>query len=190
MLFPVVKEDVKTPSSGWPFQRIMTKQEEKDYLEKDIYPKTRDEILMQRICKQWSPMCDDWDMYRQAKKIFEDRWVPFDIALGIMNAESTIGKHYARWCNASYNNWGGIKWRKLDDGTNVKDQKIPDANGCWVYKFESMEAYFISKANTLGIWYKACFEREKPITCIAYSYVWNPNIAEPSWIRNVSMIAE
>lgn len=69
-------------------------------------------------------------MYNQAKKIFEDRGVPFGIALGIMNAESTLGKHYAQGCDTSYNNWWGIKWKKLDDGSTMKDQKIPDANGC------------------------------------------------------------
>ena len=111
-----------------------------------------------------------------------------------MNAESTIGKHYAKGCNASYNNWGGIKWKKLDDGTNVKDQKIPDENGCWVYKFESMEDYFISKANTLSIGYKTCFTQNKEtysqVKCISFAYVGNPNIAEESWIKNVLMIAE
>ncbi len=144
---------------------------------------------MSRICQKGSPMCNDWKLYNTAKNIFEARWVPFWIALGIMNAESTLGKNYASWCDASYNNWWGIKWRILDDGTSVKDQSIPDKNGCWVYRFDSLEDYFKSKANTLGIGYKECFKRSKPITCIAYPYVWDPNVAEPSWIQNVASIS-
>lgn len=128
-------------------------------------------------------------MYNLAKQIFEDRGVPFWIALWIMNAESTLGKNYAKWCNSTYNNWWGIKWKKLDDGTNVKDQPIPDANGCWMYRFDSMDDYFQSKANTLWIGYKACFSRDNPIRCISFAYVWDPNIAETSWINNVASIA-
>jgi hypothetical protein len=154
----------------------------------------RDETLMQRVCRKWSPLCNDWYMYQNAMNIFKERWVPWEIALWIMNAESTIGKHYARWCDASYNNWGGIKWRKNDDWSNTKDQKIPDSNWCWMYKFESMKDYFISKANTLGIWYKTCFTHNKEtysqVKCISFAYVWNPRVAETNWIKNVMEIAE
>lgn len=163
--------------------------EYRETIELKIQTTERQEELMRRICDKWSPMCNKWNLFMKANDIFESRWVPFWIALGIMNAESTLGKNYARWCDSSYNNWGWIKWRKLDDGTSVKDQPIPDSNWCYLYKFDSMEDYFISKANTLGIWYKACFTKEKPIRCISYSYVWNPNIAEQSWINNVASIA-
>lgn len=177
-LFPVVKEkDNKT--------LVETK------IEVSIQSESK---LMWIVCRQWSPMCDDWDMYHRAKEIFEARWVDFWIALWIMNAESTLGKNYARWCDASYHNWGGIKWRLLDDWTRVKDQPIPDSNGCWMYKFDSMEDYFQSKANTLWLWYKTCFTHNQEIyskiKCISYAYVWDRNVAEQSWINNVFAIAK
>lgn len=156
----------------------------------------RDLILMDRICKHWkinwsiSPLCDNWDMYYTGKKIFEDRWVPYWIALGIMFAESHIWINYAWSCDSSWNNRGGIKWRKNDDGSTTKDQQIPNNWNCYLYKFDSIEDYFKSKANTLWLWYKSCFSQDKPITCISRKYVWSPNVAESSWIKHVSMIAE
>ena len=152
--------------------------------------KSRSEVLMERVCKQKSPMCNDWDMFNSAKDIFEARWVPFWIALWIMNAESTLWRNYAWWCDASYNNWWGIKWKKNDDGSTTKDQPIPDSKWCWVYKFESLDEYFKSKANTLWLWYKACFSKNAPVRCISYAYVWNRYVAEQSWINNVMSIAK
>ena len=153
----------------------------------------RDIILMDRICTTaWgrSPMCNNWSMYYSGKQIFEDAGVPRGIALWIMNAESNIWVNYAWTCDYSWNNWGGIKYRKNSDGSVTKDQAIPN-NWCRLYKFDTIDDYFRSKANTLGIWYKACFDgRSQPIRCISYAYVGSPNVAEQSWINNVSKIAE
>lgn len=142
---------------------------------------------MTKICstnRGNSPLCWDRDLFYKGKQIFESRWVPFDIALWIMNAESNVGSSYAGTCTTEYNNWWGIKRRKLDDGTSVRDQKIPN-NWCRLYKFDSVEDYFTSKANTLWIGYKACFSKADPVRCISYAYVGDPNVAEANWIRNV-----
>ena len=129
-------------------------------------------------------------MYYTGKKIFEDRWVPFWIALGIMFAESHIGVNYAWSCDSTWNNRGGIKWRKNDDWSTTKDQAIPNNWNCYLYKFDSVEDYFKSKANTLWLWYKSCFSQDKPITCISYAYVGNRYVSEDSRVKRVSLIAE
>lgn len=115
----------------------------------------------------------------------------FPILLGITNAESSLGTAYARnnkwgFCTG-YNNLGGIKWRKTDEGGSVKDQKIPDVNDCYLYKFESIDDYWISKVNTVRYGYKGCIDRKDPVKCMSYPYVWDPNVAEQSWINNVSV---
>jgi len=158
----------------------------------DTWHSKRDLLLMSRVCwtaKGKSPMCNDWTMYYSWKKIFEDAGVPRGIALWIMNAESNIWVNYAWSCGSSWNNRGGIKYRKNSDWSVTKDQTIPN-NGCRLYKFDTIEDYFKSKANTLWIWYKSCFKTDNPIRCISYSYVWDPKVAEPSWISNVAKIAE
>lgn len=151
---------------------------------------------MQRICditkNGWSPLCNNWSLYNAWKSIFEQRGFRWDIALGIMFAESHIWASYAGTCDSSWNNWWGIKRRKLDDGENVKDQAIPNNWNCWLYKFNSLEDYFVSKANTLSLWYWVCMNRgsQYNITkCISYAYVWDRDVAEPHWIRNVLHIA-
>lgn len=160
----------------------------------------RDRLLMSRVCKygridgKISPLCDNRDMYMSGKKIFADRGVPRDIALGVMFAESHIWSNRAWTCNESWNNRWGIKYRILDDWSRMKDQQIPnDWNWnkwwCRLYKFDSINDYFISKANTFTK-YSWCFTQDKPITCMAYNYVWNPKVAEKSWIYRVSLIAE
>lgn len=152
----------------------------------------RDKILMDRICAvnihdRKSPLCNDWNLYNKWKEIFEKKWVSWSIALGIMYSESHIGANYAGTCDTSYNNWGWIKWRITDDGKAIKNQPIPQ-NGCWLYKFNSVEDYFNSKANTL-VKYKSCFSKDKPIECISYAYVGNRYVAERSWIARVAQIA-
>lgn len=152
----------------------------------------RDKILMDRICSvninnRKSPLCNDWELYNKWKDIFEKKWISWSIAIGIMYSESHIGANYAGTCDTSYHNWWGIKWRITDDGKAIKDQPIPQ-NGCWLYKFNSVEDYFNSKANTLSK-YKSCFSKEKPIECISYAYVGNRYVAERGWIERVAKIA-
>lgn len=154
---------------------------------------TRDQTLMDRVCKygklNWkvSPLCNNWQLYNSMKWISEAYNVPFSIALGITYAESHIWVNYAWWCNAGYNNWGGVKWRIWQDWKAIKDQVIPQ-NWCWVYRFGSVEDYWQSKMRTLQK-YNSCFSKGKPITCISYAYVWNANEAEQSWISRVSLIS-
>lgn len=155
----------------------------------------RDKLLMSRVCKygkindKISPLCNNRDMYMSGKKIFSDRNVPRDIAIWVMYAESHIWINYAGSCDESWNNRGGIKYRILDDGSRERDQPIPNWNWCRLYKFKSLDDYFISKANTFTK-YSWCFNKDKPITCMAYNYVGNPKVAEQSRIYRVSLIAE
>jgi len=168
---------------------------------------TRDQVLMDRICKYWklnwkvSPLCNNWQLYNSMKWISEAYNVPFAIALGITYAESHIWVNYAWTCNESFNNFWGVKWRIWQDWKAIKDQVIPnnwiDYNknnkvdkweNCWVYRFGSVEDYWQSKMRTLQK-YNSCFNKNKPITCISYAYVWDAKIAEQSWINRVSLIS-
>ena len=155
--------------------------------------------IRMQICKKVpnSPLCNE-ENYNMARSIaykkaliwgIEDREEFFRVWLGIMNSESTIGTNYAWTCDSSYNNFGWIKWRILDTGEAVKDQKIPQwkDNKCWLYKFNSQEDYFWSKYNSLGKWYGKCFKTNDPVYCISGYYVGKPY--SPSWINNVKSVA-
>ena len=82
------------------------------------------------------------------------------------------------------------KKKKTDDGKSVRDQKIPDANGCYLYKFESIDDYWISKVNTIRYGYKGCINSNTPIKCLSFAYVGDRNVAEQSWINNVSIFLQ
>ena len=160
-----------------------------------VPPRKELDELFDQVCKAKpsSPICNRETFYR-LYKITEDRlpWKNFfPILLGITNAESSLGTAYAKnnngWFCTGYNNLGWIKYRKTDDWKSVRDQKIPDANGCYLYKFESIDAYWISKVNTIRYGYKGCINSNTPIKCMSYAYVWDKNVAEESWIRNVSI---
>lgn len=62
------------------------------------------------------------------------------------------------------------------------NRKKPDKNGCWLYRFTSVEQATESLVNTLAIGYKGC---DHKVSCIAYAFVGDPNVAEPSWINRV-----
>ena len=153
------------------------------------------ERLNKEVCKKNinSPICDRETFYR-LYKITEERlpWKNFfPILLGITNAESSLGTAYAKnnkgWYCTGYNNLGWIKYRKTDDGKSVRDQKIPDANGCYLYRFDSIDDYWISKVNTIRYGYKGCVNSTTPIKCMSYAYVGDRNVSEASWVRNVSI---
>ena len=157
-------------------------------------PKELDE-LFNKVCKNKpsSPICNR-ATFDRLYKITEERlpWKNFfPILLGITNAESSLGTAYAKdnkgWFCTGYNNLGWIKYRKTDDGKSVRDQKVPDTNGCYLYKFESIDDYWISKVNTIRYGYKGCVNSTTPIKCMSYAYVGDRNVAEPSWINNVSI---
>lgn len=153
---------------------------------------TREQIIMQRICDvklNWkqSPLCNNWELFNSWVAIFKDHWVPYDIAFGIMYAESHIGINYAWDCNETRNNWGGLKRKIGEDGKAVKDQVIPNwpNKKCRLYKFDSVTDYFHSKAHTLQK-YSACFKKDKPIACISKSYLtWD----KKGWTARVGKIS-
>ena len=153
------------------------------------------ERLNKEVCKKNinSPICERETFYR-LYKITEERlpWKNFfPILLGITNAESSLGVAYAKnnkgWYCTGYNNLGWIKYRKTDDGKSVRDQKIPDSNGCYLYKFDSIDDYWKSKVNTIRYGYKGCVNSTTPIKCMSYAYVGDKNVSEASWVRNVSI---
>lgn len=152
--------------------------------------------LYQDVCKKQinSPLCKNRALFDRLYQITEERlpWKNFyPILLGITNAESSLGLAYAKdnigWTCADRNNWGWIKWKINDDGTRQKDQPIPDQYGCYLYRFDSIEDYWISKVNTVRFWYKWCVDHKTPIRCMSYAYVGNRYVAEESWIKNVSI---
>lgn len=149
----------------------------------------RDLILMDRICKystingNVSPLCWNKDLFEKLKKISIDKWVDFWLMLWIAQAESHIWANYAKWCWPEYHNLWWVKARKLDNWQTIKDQILPDSNGCWLYKFNSIEDYWESKANSLKLWYinKQCTTPE----CISKWYVkWNW-VVKPDWSDRV-----
>lgn len=159
-----------------------------------VPPKELDE-LFKSVCKAKpsSPICDR-ATFDRLYKITEERlpWKNFfPILLGITNAESSLGTAYAKdnkgWFCTWYNNLWGIKWKKTDDWKSVRDQKIPDSNGCYLYKFDSIDDYWISKVNTIRFGYKGCVNSKTPIDCIGRYYVqWN-GLSKQNWNRNVSI---
>lgn len=142
-----------------------------------------------------SPLCEDFALLERLEKITTDR-IPdnphiFPILLGITNSESSLGTNYAPHAGcANYNNFGGIKWRKTDDGKSVRDQTIPQADGCWLYKFESYEDYWISKVNSIRYGYAGCLV-DNPTTalqCISKWYVrGDGKIIKHGWVQNASI---
>ena len=159
-----------------------------------IPPKELDELFA-NVCsaKPSSPICDR-ATFDRLYKITEDRlpWKNFfPILLGITNAESSLGTAFAKnnkgWFCTGYNNLGGVKYRKGDDGKSIRDQKLPDSNWCYLYKFESIDDYWISKVNTIRYGYKWCVNSKTPIDCIGRYYVqWN-GLSKPNWNKNVSI---
>lgn len=103
-----------------------------------------------------------------------------------MFAESTLGTNYNKPACKSYNNPYGIKGRKYDNGKvewYTKTKGRADSNGCWLYKFDSIDEATYSLANTISIGYKGC---NNSVRCLSYSYVGHPDVAEESWIKRVS----
>lgn len=163
--------------------------------------------LQVKICwKQInSPLCKDKELLSRLYKITEDR-IPwknmFPILIWITNAESSLGLNFAKdnigWKCEWRNNWWGIKYQILDNNTRVYTRKLnwfeyknsKDQFGCNLYPFESIEEYFITKVNWIRFWYKQCVDSTTPIRCISWRYVWDPNVQEESWIKNVSIFLD
>lgn len=144
--------------------------------------------VMSKICElsENSPMCWDYTMLLKLKYVADVRDVDYKLLLGIMYAESHIWANFNIHNCWSTNNWAGLKARKYDDGTmsewfDKQYEKLNDSNlnGCRLYKFDTVEQFFESLANTISIWYAKC--NEDPY-CIMKSYVGHESGA---WVRNV-----
>ena len=153
--------------------------------------------IHEKICaiQPKSPLCEDFALLERLEKITTDR-IPdnphiFPILLGITNSESSLGTNYAPHAGcANYNNLGGVKWRKTDDGKSVRDQTIPQADGCWLYKFESYEDYWISKVNSIRYGYAGCLVDNPTVAlqCISKWYVrGDGKIVKHGWVQNASI---
>lgn len=149
-----------------------------------------DKILMDKICKygkiHWniSPVCNNWDLYKRLKTISKNKWVEFGLMIWISYAEWHIGANYASSKCKGYNNRSGIKRRKNDDGS-IDKPKLPDSNGCWIYKFDTIEDYWNSFANSIKMWYidKQCATPE----CISQHWVRSDWLVKGTWSRRVKM---
>ena len=153
------------------------------------------DILHSRICSKQknSPLCSDKQLLKRLEQITKersDKEYLFPMLLGIINSESSLGTNFAphEGCK-KYNNWGWIKWRKTDDNQSIKDQPIPQADGCWLYQFDSIEDYWISKVNTIRFGYAGCLGNNptEALQCISRYYVGNTKNIKHSWVNNASI---
>jgi hypothetical protein len=152
--------------------------------------------LHKKVCQKQinSPLCKDRQLFDRLYRLTEER-IPnknwFNIQLWILNAESSLGTNfYPSKCDYT-NNLAGKKWRKTDNNKSVRDQKIPDKNGCWLYSFESIEDFWISYTNTFRYGYKGCIDSGTPLACISKCYVrWDCKEVKLQWVRNASIFLE
>ena len=145
------------------------------------------ERILSEICahKPNSPLCIHPFVLEKVQKIADKKNVPIRLILWIWNAESSLWTNFSNWTCAKYHNWAGLKGKKFDDGSveyYQANRKKPDENGCWLYRFWSFEEGTEALVNTIALGYEAC---DHKVTCIAYAFVGNPDVAEESWIRNV-----
>lgn len=148
------------------------------------------DTLHLRVCRQvpTSPLCTDPELMEIFNKHAKRTGVPNWVLIWIAFSESKIGTAFSKLnnheCRETTFNWFGLKGRH--DGLKARrDQKI--GKGCYLYKFESLDDAVGSFANTLSVGYGECFKRKDPVYCMAFNYVWDPNIAEPDWQRRVNI---
>lgn len=132
-----------------------------------------------------SPLCSDFPLLERIDTIARNKSVPTRLLVGIAFAESTIGTNFNKPACKATHNWSGLKG-KMDDAGDVVmyslNRRKPDSEGCWLYRFKSVEDSFYSLANTISIGYRTCEHRTE---CIAYAFVGDPDVAEASWIARV-----
>jgi len=145
-----------------------------------------DDQLMNRICKygtiHWvtSPLCNDWDLFRELKAISEYVWVDFGLLVWITYAESHVGTNFApsQECWLS-NNRAGIKW---DSDWNRQYRK-----GCRLHQFDTVQAFRTSFAKSIkkGYYDKEC----KTAECITKRWVrWDGKSDwKQGWINRVNL---
>jgi len=156
----------------------------------------KDSELMKKVCKRAieSPLCNNWNMYHMIKTKANKENVPMRLLLWIMSKESWFGtiRHHTNTthCKANTYNWHWSKAdRKIDRA--YRDQYIWP--WCWLYKYKSIDHGIQSLVYTIGKWYKKCLQKNTDhaiANCIAYKYVWNPNIAETSRVNHVLSYSE
>lgn len=156
-----------------------------------IYEQTDIYILHKDICKtvSKSPLCSDFELLKRVDDIAKSKNVPTRLLIGITYAESHVGIAFNRPACKEYHNWSWTKWRKHDNWRVewfTKNRKA-DGNGCYLFKFNSVEEWFHSLANTISIWYSGC---NNNVRCISRSYVGSPTVEEQSWINNVAKFYE
>lgn len=141
-----------------------------------------------------SPLCKNKELFVKLYWITEKRipwknWFP--IMLGIINAESSLWtKFHPDKCWYT-NNWWELKWKKTDWGESVRDQSIPDKNGCWLYRYDTIEDFWISKTNTFRHWYKWCINSSTPLSCISMCYVKGDcKTIKHWWVKNASIFLD
>jgi len=115
-------------------------------------------------------LCGNWELFGKLKAISTARGVPFGLAIGITLSESTIGTAFKSTSTdyddsvcADNNNWAGLKARTLDNGKSTREYtdgsgntvtaSYPDAHGCWLYPFHSVEDFWTSFNNTIKYGY-------------------------------------
>lgn len=166
------------------------------------------ELLYRKVCDKQinSPLCKDKELYYRLYKITEER-IPwknfFPILIWITNAESSLWLDFAKdnlwWTCQWRNNWWWTKYQINDDNTRNFSRKLNwfdywasytsrfvDQYWCNLYPFNSVEEFWITKVNWMRYWYPWCIISNTPVRCLSYQYVWDPNVAEQSWINNVS----
>lgn len=145
-------------------------------LRNEYYKSNDNEDIMGLICTSvpTSPMCNDYRMLDDLKRISEERNVSYKLLLWIMYHESKLGtaRSPSKECAGS-NNRAWLKARKYDDGTVSEwfDKQPNRIEGCWLYNFETVNDFFESLANTISLWYRKCLDRPEPVSCISAVYV-------------------
>jgi len=144
------------------------------------------DTLQEKICskKPNSVLCTDKSILERMEKITKAHDVPIELVVWIAFAESSLHTNYNKPICKSYNNLWWLKGYKRDNGKlDWYDNKNGhDSNGCWLYKFESIEQGTEAISNTLSMGYKGC---KYDTRCISYNYVGKPDVAEESWIARV-----
>ena len=145
-------------------------------LRNEYYKSNDNEDIMGLICTSvpTSPMCNNYRMLDDLKRIAEERNVSYKLLLWIMYHESKLGtaRSPSKECAGS-NNWAWLKARKYDDGSVSEwfDKQPNRIEGCWLYNFETVNDFFESLANTISLWYRKCLDRPEPVSCISAVYV-------------------
>lgn len=144
---------------------------------------------MDKVCKRApsSILCHNDKLYAILESIANQYNAPVWMMLWIMSKESWF------WTLRHHTNKEDCKettfnrhWSKANNTPNWTKRTTPVWPWCWLQKYDSLEEWFTSLARTIGIGYKWCLSLNDPATCMAYKYVWNPTVAESSWVDHVN----